>query len=67
MSPIRSRVSKKAASVASGVGISVRWLRDAALRASSATSGVFMSGSDGILHVPHFFRDVVEGRVAVDL
>ena len=53
--------------VASGVGISVWWLRDAASRASSATSGVFMSGSDGILHVPHFFGDVVEGRVAVDL
>ena len=49
---MRSRVSKKASWPASGVGISVWWLWDAASRASSATSGVFMSGSDGIYMCP---------------
>ena len=51
-SPMRSRVSKKASWPASGVGISAWWLWDAASRASSATSGVFMSGSDGITCAP---------------
>ena len=50
--PMRSRVSKKASWPASGVGISVWWLWAAASRASSATSGVFMSGSDGITCAP---------------
>ena len=52
LSPVRSRNSKKAAWPASGAGASTWRAWAAASRASSATFGVVMSGSDGITCAP---------------